>query len=148
MQGTPCGSSPFFPYCLEEKGVNVKIVIISAMICMYGFWPGSNLSFLHDFGLISLLLAHHWWVNWILCYLISLCLFVLKSLCNNVQPPSNNRWFCKPWLEFVPRVFSRVTLRSFYVVYILQHIVWAEQCVFSVCNILLIGNYFCLIRGI
>lgn len=105
------------------------------------FGREANPLFWHGFGLISLLLAHHWWAKWIMRYLISLCLFVLKSTCNNVQNSSNNSWFCKPWLEFVPRV----TLRSFYVVYILQHIVWEDQCVFSVCNILLIRNYFCLV---
>lgn len=51
MQGITYGSSLFFLYCLEEKGVNVKIVIISAMICMYGFWQGSNPPFLTCFWL-------------------------------------------------------------------------------------------------
>lgn len=121
------GSFLFFLYCLEQKGVNVKgVVIISVMICMYGFWQGGKPPFLTWFWLNFLTAGSSLMspmINVLFSFLVS---FVLKSPCNNVQNPSNNSRFCKPWLEFVPRVFSRVTLSSFYVVCILQHTVWAD----------------------
>lgn len=121
------GPSSFSCTVWNRKALTFKELwlLLLWFVCM-AFGRVANPPFRHSFGLISLLLARHWWARWLMCYLMSCCLFVLKSPCNNVQNPSNNSWFCKPWLEFVPRVFSRVTLRSFYVVYILQHIVWAD----------------------